>query len=94
MAAEKKVDPPTVRFEFPKAGKVQPSGFDKVTMEDKVRIIIDGTVASLAKDEYEWNPGKSMSVKITKCAIFPEDNGAESIAAVLYPEMPKAKKKG
>jgi len=90
MATKKKKEPPMVRLEFPKGSGVEPKGFDKVTIDGKVRVVLEGTVKVISKDEYEWNDGKNLSVKLSKCNIEPVGQAANS-ADAIYPKMKKSK---
>ena len=59
-----------IRLEFPKSGKVQPDGFDELTVGQEVTVTLRGTVRELANDpNREWDPGKSCSVEIKGCAF-------------------------
>ena len=86
MATKKSKEPPMVRLEFPKKSGVEPKGFDKVTIDGKVRIVLEGTVKAIRKDEYEWDDGKNLSVRLSKCNIEPMGIPANN-ADALYPKM-------
>lgn len=86
--SKKKKDPPMLSLNFPKGGDVQPNGFNRIGIDRKVRVIIEGTIKSLAKDEYEWDEGKRLSMKISKCKIEPAGKSGKT-ADTLYPDMEK-----
>ena len=88
--ATKSKDPPMVNLNFPKGSAVEPKGFNEMTIDGKVRITLEGTVKAISKDEYEWNKGKSLSVKLSKCKIEPTGIPADN-ADDLYPKMQKKK---
>lgn len=87
MTTKKKKDPPMVSLSFPKGSDVQPLGFGDVSIDSSVTVIIKGKVTSIAKDEYEWDEGKRLSIKISKCKI--EAPGKKDTAETLYPGMKK-----
>ena len=60
---------PKCELRFLKEGKLSPSGFNSVGVNDEVTLIITGTVKEIADSAEEWNPGKRLTVKMNKCNI-------------------------
>jgi len=83
-----KKEPPEVNFHFPKGAKVQPKGFSKLGMNRKVILILEGTTTSISIVDNEWEQGRSLTVKLSKCDITLKDENADDV----YPEMAKKKK--
>jgi len=62
--------PTTVDFYFSSKGKVQPKGFDNLTVDEDITVITKGKVNSVAhKQDPDWDPGKSFKLNITSCEI-------------------------
>ncbi|MBU2549030.1 MAG: hypothetical protein KKB20_11490 [Proteobacteria bacterium] len=75
----KRKEKPKVHLSFPKDGKVQPKGFEDVSVNDPVTVVLKGTVKSAEDNAEEWNPGKSMTVHITSCEIMGREKGPVSV---------------
>ena len=61
---------PSIDLRFPKGSKVQPKGFDGLGVDQKVTVIIKGTVKRVEDSASEWDPGKSCRVHIDACQIL------------------------
>lgn len=65
----RKKDPPTLNLHFPEKGSVQPKGFTDVSVEDKVTVVVKGTLTRIEHNADNWDPGKRIGVKISSCEI-------------------------
>lgn len=54
---------------IPSDSKVKLDGFNRVGVNDKVRMVVTGTVKEIADSAEEWSPGKRMTIHITKCKV-------------------------
>ena len=67
---DKKIkETPVMRLNFPKDGKVQPSGFAGLGVDEDITIVIKGKVVTISENADQWDPGKNLRVKISKCDI-------------------------
>lgn len=67
---DKKIkEPPVMSLNFPKDGKVQPSGFSGLGVDEDITIVIKGKVVRIEENADQWDPGKNLRVKISKCDI-------------------------
>jgi len=95
---DKKIkEPPVMSLNFPKDGKVQPSGFAGLGVDEDITIVIKGKVVRIEENAEsctgrnahvahqldqlrpgrrdallgagQWDPGKNLRVKISKCDI-------------------------
>jgi hypothetical protein len=55
---------PTLNLSFPNKGKVQPKGFEEVSVNDQVVVVVKGKVTSISENVDKWDPGKRFSIKI------------------------------
>jgi hypothetical protein len=54
---------------IPSGSKVKLDGFNRVGVNDKVRMLVTGTVKEIADSAEEWSPGKRMTIHVTKCKV-------------------------
>jgi len=86
-ATKKKKEPPTVSLSFPEGGGVKPEGFNNMTIGGDVQLAIKGTVKALSENEYEWDPGKRITIEIKACSLMPEN--VKEPSKVIYNKMVK-----
>lgn len=73
---------PTANFYFRDKGKVQPSGFDGLGVNEEATIIIKGRITSMSVDD-RWDPGKRFAVEISNCEIVQPAGQATGIEEAL-----------
>jgi len=54
---------------LPAESKVKIDGFNGVGVNDKVSMVVTGTIKEIADNAEDWNPGKRMTIRITKGRI-------------------------
>lgn len=54
---------------LPIESKVKLEGFGGVGVNDKVTMVVTGTVKEISDNAEEWSPGKRMTIRIAKCKI-------------------------
>ena len=54
---------------LPAETKVKIEGFNGVGVNDKVSVVVTGTIKEISDNAEEWNPGKRMRIRIKKCKI-------------------------
>ena len=67
IAREK--EPAKVNLHLPKEAKVKVDGFNSVGVNDKVRLVVTGTVKEISDSAEEWSPGKRMTIHVSGCKI-------------------------
>jgi len=69
--------PPTMRLEFPKGGRVQPEGFDALSVDQQVTVTLTGTVRELSNyPNREWDPGREVCLELSGCHFAPDGSGS------------------
>ena len=58
--------PPTMRLEFPKGGRVQPEGFDALSVDQQVTVTLTGTVRELSGCHFAPDGSGSLADAIEK----------------------------
>ena len=71
MKKEKEI--PSLNLFFPDEGKVQPKGFEAVSIDDEVTFVIKVKVSSLANKPDIWDKGKRIGGRILSCEITAPD---------------------
>jgi len=61
---------PRLYLRFPKGAKVQPKGFEAVSVGDPVTVAVKGKITELRDTSDDWDPGKSFGLLITSCQII------------------------
>ena len=54
---------------LPTESEAKLEGFGGVGVNDKVTLVVTGTVKEISDTAEPWNPGKRMTVRIKKCKI-------------------------
>lgn len=60
---------PKCNLMLPTDSKVKLDGFNGIGVNDKVRLMVTGTVKALSDSAEEWSPGKQVTINVTKCKI-------------------------
>ena len=60
---------PRLHLRFPKGAKVQPKGFESVSVGDTVIVAVKGKITELRDTSDDWDPGKSFGLLMTSCKI-------------------------
>ena len=68
------IPPADIRLSFPKKGKVQPSGWTGLGMDDEIVVTIRGKIKSLSDNSQDDWPtaGKEIRIEIGSCAFSSE----------------------
>jgi len=57
------------RLQLPTESKVKLDGFNGLGVNDKVSLVVTGTVKNISDNAEEWNPSKQVMIRIKKCKI-------------------------
>lgn len=66
---KRKPDPPSLSLEFPEGQKVQPKGFETLTIDGEVSCTVKGKITSLSTQQWSDDKTKSIRIEITSCAF-------------------------
>ncbi len=56
-------------LDLPSGSEVKISGFNSIGVNDKITMVVTGTVREISENADEWDPGKHMRIRIKKCKI-------------------------
>ena len=72
----------SVSFYFREKAKIKPKGFNDMSINDNITVIVKGKVNSISEDKSKWDPGKRFAMEIKSCEIVPEATKVSLDAAI------------